>query len=97
MDLWSVSADWRLSQVDDAAAQLVHSCLTALRSLLEALVQGDVLLGNLQTCLKYKDQFKQLYQQCMHTILKTTFHDYIINKSWLQRYHIIYRQENGQI
>lgn len=56
--------------MDDAAGQLVQSCVTALRSLLESLLQGDVLLGNLQTCLKYKDQFKQLYQQCMHHHVK---------------------------
>lgn len=65
MDLSIISGDWGLIQVDDAAGQLVHSCLTALRSLLESLLQGDVPLASLQTCLKYKDQFKQLYQQCM--------------------------------
>lgn len=70
MDLSFVSDDWSLIQVDDAAGQLVQSGVTALRSLLESLLQGDVLLGNLQTCLKYKDQFKQLYQQCMHHHIK---------------------------
>lgn len=70
MDLSFVSDDWSLIQVDDAAGQLVQSGVTALRSLLESLLRGDVLLGNLQTCLKYKDQFKQLYQQCMHHHIK---------------------------
>lgn len=70
MDLSFISGDWVLIQVDDAAAQLVHSGLTALPSLLESLLQGDVLLGNLQACLKYKDQFKQLYQQCMRHNIK---------------------------
>lgn len=70
MDLSFISDDWSLIQVDDAAGQLVQSGVTALRSLLESLLQGDVLLGNLQTCLKYRDQFKQLYQQCMHHHIK---------------------------
>lgn len=66
MDLFFISGDWGLIQVDEAAGQLVHTCLGALQSLVESLLQGDVLLGNLQTCLKYKDQFKQLYKQCKH-------------------------------
>lgn len=70
MDLSFISGEWRLIQVDDAAGQQVHSCLTALRSLVESLLQGHVLLGNLQACLKYKDQFKQLYQQCMRHNIK---------------------------
>ncbi|KAF3854020.1 hypothetical protein F7725_014708 [Dissostichus mawsoni] len=31
--------------------------------LVESLLQGHVTLGNLQTCLKYRDQFKRLHQQ----------------------------------
>lgn len=64
-DLSFVSGDWWLIRVDDAAGQLVHSSVTALRALVRSLLQGDVLRGNLQTCLQHKDQFKQLYQQCM--------------------------------
>lgn len=50
--------------MDDAAGQVIHSCLTALHNLLEALLKGHVLLGHLQTCLKYKNQFKAVFQQC---------------------------------
>lgn len=53
-------------QVDDAAEQVVHSCLETLQSLVESLLQGHVALGHLQTCLKYKEQFKRLHQQCMN-------------------------------
>ncbi|XP_029311958.1 LOW QUALITY PROTEIN: E3 ubiquitin-protein ligase rnf213-beta [Cottoperca gobio] len=56
-------SDWKLIRVDDAAGQVVHSCLTALHSLVESLLQGHVSLGHLQTCLKYKEQFKRLHQQ----------------------------------
>lgn len=69
MDLSFISGKWELIKLDDGAAQLLHSGLTVLHSLVESLLQGDVLLGNLQACLKHKDQFEQLYQQCMrHTI-----------------------------
>lgn len=83
MDLSFISGNWRLIQVDDAAGQLVRSCVMALQSLLQSLFRGDVLLGNLQTCLKYKDQFKQLYQQCMmhHQIEDSLsrLHQYVLN------------------
>lgn len=55
--------DWTSIQVDDAAALIVHNCVTALKSLVDSLLQGHVALGHLQTCLKYKKQFKQLHQQ----------------------------------
>uniref|UniRef100_A0A3B5AGU0 RING-type E3 ubiquitin transferase n=1 Tax=Stegastes partitus TaxID=144197 RepID=A0A3B5AGU0_9TELE len=54
----------------------------AVQALVTSLLQGDVPLGHLQTCLKYKEQFKRLYQQCTnpHELLhhkqpsvKTTF------------------------
>ncbi|KAK5851292.1 hypothetical protein PBY51_002095 [Eleginops maclovinus] len=64
--------DWQSIQVDDAAAQVFDSCVTTLRHLVESLLQGHVALGNLQTCLKYRDQFKRLYQQYKkHTKSKT--------------------------
>lgn len=50
--------------MDDAADQVIFSCRTELHKLLEALLEGHVLLGHLQTCLKYKNQFKRLFQQC---------------------------------
>lgn len=52
--------------MDDAAGLVVHSCLTALKSLVESLLQGHVPIGHLQTCLSHKEQFKKLYQQCMN-------------------------------
>ncbi|XP_042252605.1 E3 ubiquitin-protein ligase rnf213-beta [Thunnus maccoyii] len=55
--------DWKSIQVDDAAAEVVNRCVTALKSLVASLLQGDVPLGHLQTCLKHRDQFKRLYQQ----------------------------------
>ncbi|XP_070707447.1 E3 ubiquitin-protein ligase rnf213-beta [Pempheris klunzingeri] len=55
--------DWRSIRVDDSAGQVVHSCLVALQSLVESLLQGHVPLGHLLTCLKYKEQFKRLHQQ----------------------------------
>ncbi|XP_076616648.1 E3 ubiquitin-protein ligase rnf213-beta isoform X2 [Chaetodon auriga] len=55
--------DWKSIQVDDTAGQVVHSCVVALQLLVESLLQGHVSLGHLQTCLKYKEQFKRLYQQ----------------------------------
>lgn len=60
-----VLGDWKSIQVDDTALQVVHNCLAALQSLVESLLQGHVPLGHLQTCMKYKEQFKRLYQQCM--------------------------------
>lgn len=57
--------------MDDGALQVVHSCMTALQSLVESLLEGHVLLGDLQACLKYKDQFKRLYQQCMHRTVRS--------------------------
>uniref|UniRef100_A0A3B5AGX5 RING-type E3 ubiquitin transferase n=1 Tax=Stegastes partitus TaxID=144197 RepID=A0A3B5AGX5_9TELE len=68
--------------VDDTAGHVVHSCVEAVQALVTSLLQGDVPLGHLQTCLKYKEQFKRLYQQCTnpHELLhhkqpsvKTTF------------------------
>lgn len=59
------SGDWNSIQVDDTAMRVVHSCLAALQSLVESLFPGHVPLGHLQTCMKYKEQFKRLYQQCM--------------------------------
>ncbi|XP_028423038.1 E3 ubiquitin-protein ligase rnf213-beta isoform X2 [Perca flavescens] len=56
-------SDWKSIQVDDTAGQVVHSCLTALQSLVDALLQGHVVLGHLQSCLKHKEQFKRLHQQ----------------------------------
>uniref|UniRef100_A0A3P9MJG3 RING-type E3 ubiquitin transferase n=1 Tax=Oryzias latipes TaxID=8090 RepID=A0A3P9MJG3_ORYLA len=50
---------------DDTAGLVVHSCLEALTALLVALLRGSVTLGDLQTCLKYREQLKKLYQQCM--------------------------------
>lgn len=52
--------------MDDTAAQVVHSCLAALHSLVESLLQGHVPLGHLQSCLRYKEQFKRLHLQCMN-------------------------------
>lgn len=51
--------------MDEEADHVIHSCVEALRSLIQSLLQGDVALGHLQTCLKYKEQFKRLFQQCM--------------------------------
>ncbi|XP_020567705.1 E3 ubiquitin-protein ligase rnf213-beta isoform X2 [Oryzias latipes] len=55
--------EWRSLQVDDTAGLVVHSCLEALTALLVALLRGSVTLGDLQTCLKYREQLKKLYQQ----------------------------------
>ncbi|XP_069016032.1 E3 ubiquitin-protein ligase rnf213-beta [Embiotoca jacksoni] len=57
------NGDWRSIRVDDAAGQVVHSCVEAVGSLVGSLIGGDVPLGRLQTCLKYKENFKKLYQQ----------------------------------
>ncbi|KAM7381116.1 hypothetical protein PAMA_012108 [Pampus argenteus] len=61
--LLSHGDDWRSIKVDDAAAEVVHKCVTALKSLVESLLQGHVSLGHLQTCLRYREQFKRLHQQ----------------------------------
>ncbi|XP_008298790.1 E3 ubiquitin-protein ligase rnf213-beta [Stegastes partitus] len=57
------NGDWRAIRVDDTAGHVVHSCVEAVQALVTSLLQGDVPLGHLQTCLKYKEQFKRLYQQ----------------------------------
>ncbi|KAF7645355.1 hypothetical protein LDENG_00206190 [Lucifuga dentata] len=56
-------ADWKAIQVDDAAKQIIQNCQSALESLVKSLLQGNVPLGQLQTSLKYKAQFKRLYYQ----------------------------------
>ena len=58
------SGDWKSIKVDDKAKQVVNCSLTALRSLVESLLQGHVPLGHLRSCLKHAEQFKRLYQQC---------------------------------
>ncbi|XP_053269183.1 E3 ubiquitin-protein ligase rnf213-beta isoform X1 [Pleuronectes platessa] len=58
-----LNGDWRSIQVDDSAGQVVHSCVVAVGSLVESVLQGHVALGHLQTCLKHKEQFKKLYLQ----------------------------------
>ncbi|XP_015244846.1 PREDICTED: E3 ubiquitin-protein ligase RNF213 [Cyprinodon variegatus] len=55
--------DWRSIQVDDMAGHMVHSCLEAVHRLVVSLLEGSVSVGDLQTCLKYREQFKRLYQQ----------------------------------
>ncbi|KAM6964707.1 E3 ubiquitin-protein ligase rnf213-beta [Tautogolabrus adspersus] len=55
--------NWKSIRVNDAAGLVVHSSLLSLQALVESLLQGNIFLGHLQTCLKYKDQFKKLYQQ----------------------------------
>ncbi|XP_071387268.1 E3 ubiquitin-protein ligase rnf213-beta-like [Centroberyx affinis] len=57
------NADWKAIQVDDAAQQVIQGCQSTLASLVEALFQGHVPLGHLQTTLHYKEQFKRLYHQ----------------------------------
>ncbi|RVE59876.1 hypothetical protein OJAV_G00193340 [Oryzias javanicus] len=54
---------WRSLQVDDTAGLVVHSCVEAVTALLVSLLQGDVTLGHLQTCLKHREQLKKLYLQ----------------------------------
>ncbi|XP_047183572.1 E3 ubiquitin-protein ligase rnf213-beta isoform X2 [Scophthalmus maximus] len=58
-----LQGDWKSIQVDDSAGQVVHSCVVAVKSLVESLLLGHVALGHLQTCLKHKEQFKKLYLQ----------------------------------
>ncbi|XP_026171361.1 E3 ubiquitin-protein ligase rnf213-beta isoform X2 [Mastacembelus armatus] len=55
--------DWKSIQVDDPAGHVVHSCVVAVQSLVDSLLQGHITLGHLQTCLKYEEQFKKLYLQ----------------------------------
>ncbi|XP_060883843.1 E3 ubiquitin-protein ligase rnf213-beta [Labrus mixtus] len=55
--------NWKSIRVNDDAGLVVHNSLFSLQSLVESLLQGNILLGHLRTCLKYKDQFKKLYQQ----------------------------------
>ncbi|GLD63194.1 E3 ubiquitin-protein ligase rnf213-beta-like protein [Lates japonicus] len=56
-------SDWKSIRVDDSAGQIVHSCVVTVQSLVESLLQGHVTLGHLQTCLKFKEQFKRLHLQ----------------------------------
>lgn len=80
--------------MDDGALQVVHSCMTALQSLVESLLEGHVLLGDLQACLKYKDQFKRLYQQCMHRTINSNLsrlhHSFVLEE---KQFYVIHRQE----
>lgn len=55
--------------MDDTAGQVVHSCVEAVGSLVASLLEGNVSFGHLQICLKYQEQFKRLYQQCMIPLL----------------------------
>ncbi|CAJ1081416.1 E3 ubiquitin-protein ligase rnf213-beta [Xyrichtys novacula] len=55
--------DWKSIRVDDAAGLVVHSSLTSVKSLVDSLLIGNISLGHLQACLKYKEQFKRLHQQ----------------------------------
>lgn len=66
------SGEWRSLQVDDTAGLVVHSCVEAVTALLVSLLQGNVTLGHLQTCLKHREQLKKLYQQCrsLHQLFK---------------------------
>lgn len=59
--------------MDDTAAQVVHSCVTAVHALVESLLQGHVSMGHLQICLNHKEQFKRLYQQCMNLNMISSF------------------------
>uniref|UniRef100_A0A667YC04 RING-type E3 ubiquitin transferase n=1 Tax=Myripristis murdjan TaxID=586833 RepID=A0A667YC04_9TELE len=63
---FSLAADWKAIQVDDAAREIIQRSLSTLASLVEALFQGRVSMGHLQATLKYKQQFKRLYHQCMN-------------------------------
>ncbi|XP_058476821.1 E3 ubiquitin-protein ligase rnf213-beta isoform X2 [Solea solea] len=55
--------DWASIRVDEAAADVVHSCVDAVASLVDSLLQGHVPVGHLTSCLKHKEQFKRLYLQ----------------------------------
>ncbi|KAF3854024.1 hypothetical protein F7725_014712 [Dissostichus mawsoni] len=59
----------QLLDPQSAMNYLMSHCVTALQHLVESLLQGHVTLGNLQTCLKYRDQFKRLHQQCMNLFI----------------------------
>ncbi|XP_054605449.2 E3 ubiquitin-protein ligase rnf213-beta isoform X2 [Nothobranchius furzeri] len=63
MNFLLLNRDWRSIQVDDTAGQVVHSCVEAVHSLIQSLLEGSVSLGDLQSCLKYQEQFRRLYQQ----------------------------------
>ncbi|XP_040922673.1 E3 ubiquitin-protein ligase rnf213-beta isoform X2 [Toxotes jaculatrix] len=63
MNFLLLHSDWKSIRVDDSAGHVVHSCVVAVQSLVESLLQGHVPLGHLQTCLKYKEQFMRLYLQ----------------------------------
>ncbi|XP_068161093.1 E3 ubiquitin-protein ligase rnf213-beta isoform X2 [Antennarius striatus] len=65
--------DWESIQLDDAARQVFHSCLSTLQSLVESLLHGHVSLGHLQTCLKYKEQFRRIFQQYKKNSKSETF------------------------
>lgn len=51
--------------MDDTAGHVVHSCVEAFQSLVVSLLEGNVTFEHLQTCLKFREQFKRLYHQCM--------------------------------
>lgn len=53
-----------MNQVDAEAGEVIGGCRSALASLVEALCLGHVPVGHLQTTLKYREQFKQIYRQC---------------------------------
>ncbi|KAM9837888.1 LOW QUALITY PROTEIN: E3 ubiquitin-protein ligase rnf213-beta [Aulostomus maculatus] len=57
------NGNWRSIQVNDTAAEVVHRGVTTLTSLVKSLLQGNISLGDIQTCLRYRDQFKRLYHQ----------------------------------
>ncbi|XP_026207099.1 E3 ubiquitin-protein ligase rnf213-beta isoform X2 [Anabas testudineus] len=59
------SGDWKSIQVNDSAAEVVHSCVVAVQSLVNSLLEGHIQLGHLQICLKHREQFKRLYLQYM--------------------------------
>ncbi|KAM6896925.1 E3 ubiquitin-protein ligase rnf213-beta [Xenentodon cancila] len=65
--------DWRSIQVDDTAGHVVHSCIEALKSLVVSLLEGNVTFGHLQACLKFREQFKRLYQQYKKNTKSGTF------------------------
>ncbi|XP_051795751.1 E3 ubiquitin-protein ligase rnf213-beta [Acanthochromis polyacanthus] len=67
------NGDWRSIQVDDTTGHVVHSCVEAVHTLVASLLQGDVALGHLQTCLKHREQFKKLYQQYKKNAKSETF------------------------
>ncbi|KAL4648632.1 E3 ubiquitin-protein ligase rnf213-beta-like [Arapaima gigas] len=54
---------WHNIQVDENAALVLQTGRATLNSLLEALRQGSIPLGQLQATLKHRDQFKKIYYQ----------------------------------